>query len=1266
MANAVSSVDVPLDLFAGLDLELSPPDVPEGVSPANNDVVYAPGRVSTRPGLQHVLASIFTNGPLTYQKSFVQPTGTKMNLYFTSGDGNLWVENVSFSPGSATILYSSAGATYASSVTANGREYIMLSDGKHGADICLEYDGTNLYRLTQDGPGAPPTVTSVALPASQMAASGNTLTRQNNTVTCNTATAHGLQVGYQAQISHVPDSNATTVNQTNNSSTQTNNNTYWGLNSGQYRSNFNPGTSPLSAFFATGFGFTIPSAATILGVIVNFGVNSQSSSTGTVAQVALWYLGAQEGTAKSPATPITTSIVYTPYGSAADLWGAALTPAIVNDPSFGFAISCTLTTSRAFLNFPFSVTVYYTLSGSGTVAQITSIVLENEVNPGLARVTTTQPHGLIPNIYISLVGVQPSVVANISAAQWSAGFTTITTATSHNLNIGAVVQLQGVTTSTSGTTFSFNGTYTVLAVPSPNQLVFAQIPITATDPDVINATASTGTVSITWPISSNAPAPNYFLVQSCPTPTTFYIPLNYSDATWTTGTVGFIWEGTFFVTAVPSATSFQYQQYGPNGATTAVGTVTPWGQAAPGIHQVRQSFLLADGTITAPSPPQQFIANGGQYLQVSNLAIGPSPAVVGRVLQFTGAGGAFFFHVPIPAQVNGIVVSTSTQVNDNITTSVLLDFSDNTLYGTGAGGAAFGTADSIPGNNLAAQVVLGPAAGVFAYASRLLVWGERNKVQNLLNMGFDGGSLLGNISQPLGWTVNPTYLGTGLLVASRLADAWQVTLGSSAATYGQISQSAYVDASGAPILLQNQTYNVRFWANLAGVATTPSVQVSVTSVLTGFSSTASIPITASANGAYYQASLSAAMPSSIPSDLTIKVWAGGTSTANATVTIDDLEFIYAQQPYLDNIARISYDDNFGAFDGETGKLGPKDDLSPIRNFGVIRRTLYMVTGTGLHETQDNDQTEPSGWDVDQVADNCGAFSIASVGRNPQGIGSAGKTWMMWSGPDGAQVFFGEIPVKITQEIEPLWDAIPDAQAFQSWTKNDETNKRCYFGIPTVSGTSMYTVVLDYRNLNGETIANNPPVHISFTGKMIASDLTRKWTTWTVPAYSGELLYHGATQPQITFGCTLPGGITANAYTLNALKYHDDDFGIIPASYTTYFFVSHEAEAALQVGSHRKVYTMAAAYITGVGTWTATPLMAAITNPQNTSQQWPLSLTQPFDQDFGINVETTRCAFQIQAQPLSNSQDSYFSIEKLVINLSKAPWAPVRGSMTGGF
>lgn len=1173
MANAVSSVDVPLSLFSGWNTELSPPDQPEGASPANNDVVFTPGAVATRPGVNRVFANPLSTGPFSYEKSFVTPSGEIHNLYFAMSTGELLVENVTLHPGVAAVLFQSAGATYASSCTAQGREYIVLSDGTHGADIALQYDGTNLWRMTQSGPGVAPSVQSIILPASTLAATIAT------PVTVASITAIDPVI-------------------------------YGGTT--YYASLFILFGAPVTTFslgeFVTISGSSI-GAFDVSGSIIDIGSDS-SGNTNIVIPYNL----------STPGTSVTGSVV----GPAATLSRAGNT-----------------VTGGASLNHSLHVGYQVQISGvsASTVGtSITSIVINNEDNPGLATIQMATAHGLLPNNIVNISGVTGATVGSgITNVAFAGDFVTITMSTAHGLAISAEVIVAAVTNTT------VNGQWTVAAVPSTTTFTYAFVSaVTA------YSAADTGSVKYLWPLASVNPAQNYFTVQTAPTPQTFTVSLSYTDGTWTGGTVTFAWDGTFFVTGVPNSTTFQYQQYGPNATTSGSGTATPYGQATPGIHQVQQAFLLASGAITAPSPSTTFVANGGQYVSISNLAIGPTD-VVGRILLFTGAGGAFFYYIPVPAIINGITVSTATQINDNTTTNIVLDFSDNTLYAAQSA--------SKPGNNLAAQVNLGRCAGVFSYASRLLVWGEANKIENLLNLDFNGGYLSLTPNAPTGWTIASSG---GSLFFTAQRTLYRMTIGTANVPQGEIQQSGYLDYTGAPIFLSGQTYNVVLWAQASIVNVALILHVVVSSTSTGFTASTIFP-GISTTGQYLTASLSATFPSPIPPDLTVSIYSE-CPTIGTWIQISDVEFDYAQEPYIPNQARISYIDNLTAFDANTGIIGAEDDTSPIRNFGVIRQSLYWVTGTGLHETQDNGETEPSQWNVDQVADNCGAFSIASVGRNAQGIGSAGKDWMMWSGPDGAQIFTGGKPLKISQEIQSVWDAIPAATAYQCWVKNYENSKRCYFGVPTA--TSMQTLVLDYRNIDGAAIAENPPIHISFTGKMIVSDLTRKWTTWTLPAYCGELMYRGTVaQPQIVLGCLTPSG-GANSYILNQNQYFDDDFGIIPASYTTYFFVGHEQEQALQVGSHRHIYTLAQAFISGVGTWTLTPLAASLNNSFPSSPAFPLSTDPFFDVDFGINVHTTRCAFTIQAQPLAGN--SYFKLQKLVINMAKDPTAPVRGSTGGTF
>lgn len=1253
--NPTGAQGSPLNVLGGWCTEMAPPALPEGVSPDNQDVGYLPGSVYSRPCTQKVFNPPLVSGATcVYSKSFVTATGDIKNLYLFS-TGAFYVEDWTNSPGTASLLLTTTPGSLCKSVTAFGREWIAFSDGLHGTDIPYQYDGTNLYRVTQDGPGAPPTVTNLQLPAVQMASSGNTLTRYQNTVTAQTAAAHNLQVGYQAQISDVPDSNATTVNQTGISplGSQTYNGSYWQQNGNEYRSFFNPGTAPLSAFQAIGFGFNIPSNATVLGVVIGFATISQSATTGYVAEVALWYSGAQEGTLKSPHTNITTTYTNQSYGGPADLWGASLTPAIVNDPSFGFAVSVTCDSIRCFLGIPFTCTVYYTLSGSGTVAQISSIVINNEVQPGRALVTTTEPHGLVPGVDVSIVGVEPATVANVSAAQWSSGTTTLTTDTSHNLKPGAVIQVGSVTTSTGSTSFSFNGTFTVQSVPAPNQISYQQAPITATDPDVINATGSTGSVTVSWPIPDNTPTPTYFEVESCPSPTTFYVAVSYSDGTWSTGSVGFIWEGTFYVTSVPSPTSFTYFQPGPNGATTAVGTVTPFGQMAPGLHLIAQAFLLADGTITAPSPFVSFIANGGQYPQFSDLAIGPSN-VVGRIIICTGAQPDVpgeippFFYIPVPAQLEGQVVSTATVINDNTTTTAVLDFSDNTLY------AATGV--SILGNNLANQIVLDGALGFSYWDSRLTTYGQRNRIQNFVNMGMQGGYLPSSFLLPSGWNTSAVVgatlenaLSGGLAFAGEVA--WQTNLHQ----IGTISQSAYLDCSGDPIAEPNTLYMVRAWFNTFNLLGGATATFSLSSASTSFSATvtftaAQMP-TQAQGGGFIQGVLSAKTPQTIPSDLIFEYTNNMNSQSQGFLQVAEISLIDAEQPYLDDQGFTSYVNNPTGFDGDTGNIQPTEDTRKLMDFGLIRGTPYCLTqdpAGRLHEIIVSPTSEPSGWAWNEVAANCGSLSAFGLTTSQADDDSAagGENWFAWPSEGGAMIFDGGYPTKISQEIQQAWSGqqlpgvswpqINMAAATTISALNDPVERILYFFLPTGNATSPNRIyALYYKELNSAyAIANSPPFHPSLAGKLIATDNARKWSPWNLPMYGGARMYRTSSGKLDT---VFYGGAFGNVYTLNPAKLSDDDFGVIAPYYVTHFFLDPEKAQMMQLTAARLLLAYITAYLSGTGQVTFSFLVNSLTNV------WPLSVTRPlasspnFDMELaGGNAMGNRIAVKMSFAPTSGN------------------------------
>lgn len=131
---------------------------------------------------------------------------------------------------------------------------------------------------------------------------------------------------------------------------------------------------------ATGFGFTIPSDATIEGIVVEIERKASGSSTGTVrdASVRLYKAGVLTGADRAAtATAWPTADAYKSYGGATDLWGTTWTPADINAAGFGVGLAATLLangplTVTAYVDH-IRVTVYYSAGGS-TIQSMTQII----------------------------------------------------------------------------------------------------------------------------------------------------------------------------------------------------------------------------------------------------------------------------------------------------------------------------------------------------------------------------------------------------------------------------------------------------------------------------------------------------------------------------------------------------------------------------------------------------------------------------------------------------------------------------------------------------------------------------------------------------------------------------------------------------------------------------------------------------------------------------------------------------------------------------
>lgn len=192
-----------------------------------------------------------------------------------------------------------------------------------------------------------------------------------------------------AQTSVVGTVAATSANVTFNSS-------QYEVNGSQLRTkgSVSPGTVTDYVIFH-GFGFSVPAGVNIDGVLSALNWLGQYAGTGIISGVALYYQGQIIGQIKAPGIQNTQSSTTVTQGGNSDSWGTILTPAIVNDTTFGIGFQITTAESggsdRSFLNNGAATVYYTTLSATLTCTASTDPQVDkNDIyrqTPGLGNFT---------------------------------------------------------------------------------------------------------------------------------------------------------------------------------------------------------------------------------------------------------------------------------------------------------------------------------------------------------------------------------------------------------------------------------------------------------------------------------------------------------------------------------------------------------------------------------------------------------------------------------------------------------------------------------------------------------------------------------------------------------------------------------------------------------------------------------------------------------------------------------------------------------------
>lgn len=697
--------------------------------------------------------------------------------------------------------------------------------------------------------------------------------------------------------------------------------------------------------------------------------------------------------------------------------------------------------------------------------------------------------------------------------------------------------------------------------------------------------------------------------------------------------------GTFVVQSVPSPTTLTYQQLGAasnSGGSGGSATATLAPQLSQGAHQVCVFFKTRQGYLTQPSPPVTWTASGGRRVQLTGIPLPLNDAnVVARVLAFTPAGGGSFYYT------SGLDNSPQMIIADISTLSVTLDFSDTALL---AGTMA---------DPLFRLVELGECAGVTGYASRLFWWGERNQIGNFENLGFDGGFVASGpgARPPLGWTSDNTYGGSAAGTVSAIwGGAWEIVGDGIANDKGMITQSAYLDSDGVPIIQPSTAYSVRFRAMNDPVSSPPSsgnLHVHLYSASQGID--VGFDVAATAVTTKFQefiGALTNGIVSPVPADLLLRVYADGLNF-NCGVILDNIEIFPTAQPYDASLVRASRAEDPESYDGIDGLLSvAENNGQAVRTAFVLRNQLYFIKEHSIYSTQDDGVNEPADWTISEVSSIVGTPSVDGV--------DTGEDWAVIADRAGLFIFDGGEPVKISQEIQPLWDTINWQYGHTLWVRVDTRAKRILVGVPIAPATQPNRVLaLDYRSLSTATeIASYATVHTSsMTGRLIALARARKWAPWNITANSGALIERSDGTAQFFIG---NGAGTGKIYELSDTQFSDDG-AAIGSYYTSYFFPSADQEDELGLRAHRKLFSYLTCYAEGAGNLNLTSFADNEGFPATLP---PLVLGSPGGKDLElpINLLAERAAFQAG----TNQTGSWFRLSRLVLSLIADPWSPVRG------
>lgn len=523
------------------------------------------------------------------------------------------------------------------------------------------------------------------------------------------------------------------------------------------------------------------------------------------------------------------------------------------------------------------------------------------------------------------------------------------------------------------------------------------------------------------------------------------------------------------------------------------------------------------------------------------------------------------------------------------------------------------------------------------------------------------------VSIPDGWSQNTTYTPTGNLTTdSQFGWAYLMTSSGSGAISSMITQPAYEDAFQQPILAPNTQYGARVFLKTVGGASTDNVIIDLYSPTTGELGVATFNLV-NTNGVFlkYTIDMVGLTPATIPIDAQLRIYMQST-TAGLSVIADEVEIFPVDQPYLGIQLRVSYVNDPESFDGVTGVIGVGAQNSQnVKSLFELYDDLYIVKDSSMQATQDNGITEPQGWNVREVSNVVGTPSVNGT--------CYGEEWALIVNTNGLYGFTGGEPVKISQEVQNLFDLIPTAYAQTMWITNDLGRKEVYIGVPLPTpnqwlpdapsnpNPTQPTVILmlNYRELNTiSALISQAAIRQSLMGTLRSWDLARKWSIWQIPSPYGAFITR-QNAAEVMFFCN--GIASSKIYQLGPIdspSTGSDDGVAINGTYYSYGFIKSEAGAANpQLGSHRYIFDYATLHMSGAG-WVYPTAIPDDMNSPYIDNLAPLQLYNPNigDMQLPLNEEGYRLFLGFSTNAIGN----WFSLSRIIMSLHTSTWAPVQG------